>query len=136
MEIKHFALAGISAGLVIFIVSMVVGMVVQSVFPYNLLELGGMRAGNDPLMILFFLHPWVLAFAMVFVYEKLGRGIQGSPMSRGKTFGLMMWIVVSIPSEFLVYSSMDYPIGFTLQSFFGSLIYMVLSSMVIARIMR
>jgi len=136
MDSKRFLLAGISAGIVILVVSMVVGILVQLAFPYNIFDLGGMRAQDDPVMALYFLHPWVLAFAMAFAYDKFGGAIQGDLTSKGTTFGIIMWILVSIPSAFLVYSSMNYPIGFTLQSVLGSLIYMPLSGLVIAKVMK
>lgn len=53
----------------------------------------------------------------------------------GQRFGLLMWVAVSIPQAFLVYSSMDYPVGFTIQSIVGSLVYMVAAGVTIVHLM-
>jgi hypothetical protein len=120
--------SGILAGVVITIVSFIVNATVGMVWPYNVLELGGMRAATDPMMLLFFLHPWVLGFALSYAYPYAEKSLKGD----GKAFGLLMWIVVSIPSAFLVYTSMNYPIGFTVSSVVGSLLYMLAAGMAIA----
>jgi hypothetical protein len=73
---------------------------------------------------------------MAIVYSKLGSAIKGTPMQKGVKFGLIMWLVSSLPSVFIVYTSMNYPIGFSLDSLLGSLIYMPLAGVVIAKIMK
>jgi hypothetical protein len=97
------------------------------------LNLGGMRsATTDPIMILFFVYPWVLAFAMTCVYLKIEGLLEGDWMAKGKQFGCIIWVVAGIPSAFLVWSSMNYPIGFTINSLVGSLLYMIAGGIVIA----
>lgn len=135
MNAKGVLSAGIAAGIVITVISLVTGMVVQSIWPYDIFTLGGMRAKNDPIMILFFLHPFVLAGAMATVYSKLGGALSGDAVQKGKTFGLLLWLAVSLPSAFLVYTSMNYPIGFTISSIVGSLLYMPAAGITIAKIM-
>jgi hypothetical protein len=66
---KKIFVSGIAAGIVILLVGSIVNYLVQFVFPYNIFELGGMRSIDDPLMMLFFLHPFVLAFALAVVYS-------------------------------------------------------------------
>ena len=44
-----------------------------------------------------------------------------------------MWIVVDITSAFLVFSSMDYPIGFTVNSVAGSLLDTLIAGIIIAK---
>ena len=86
------------------------------------------------MMILYLLHPFVLAFALSYIYPMLEKNFKGSYIDKGKSFGIAMWIIVSIPSAFLVYSSMTYPIGFTVQSVIGGLLSMLAAGIVIARI--
>ncbi len=133
---KKVLKAGILAGIVITIVSFLSQYIVNLVWPYDVLSLGGMRAATDPIMLLFFAHPGVLALAMAYVFEKTKGSFKGDHKTAGKKFGLLMWIVVSIPSAFLVYTSMNYPIGFTVNSVIGSFFYMIAAGITIARSME
>jgi hypothetical protein len=123
---------GILAGIAIFVVMWIVSLAAQAIFAYDVLKLDGMRAVTDPIMILFFVYPWVLAFAMTCVYLKIERLLEGDWMAKGKQFGCIIWIVAGIPSAFLIWSSMNYPIGFTISSLVGSLLYMIAGGIVIA----
>lgn len=135
-DFRKFLVAGILGGIVIFIVSWIVDYFTQMVWPYNVLELGGMRAVTDPVMLLFFLHAWVMAFALAFVYPYLKGNLEGTIGHKGAKFGFIAWIVASIPSAFIVYTSMNYPIGFTFNSVVGSLLYMLAAGITIARFME
>jgi hypothetical protein len=73
---------------------------------------------------------------MAFAYTYAKGSLKGNYMKKGEKFGLIMWIVVSIPSAFLVFTSMDYPIGFTVNSIVGPLIYMLAVGAVIAKLME
>jgi hypothetical protein len=49
---------------------------------------------------------------------------------------LLGWVVYGIPSAFIVFSSMDYPIGFTVNSVIGSLLYMLGAGITITRLSK
>ena len=103
MDLKKFLFAGFAGGVVISVLSFIVDKIVQLVWPYNVLELGGMRAVNDPIMLLFFLHPWVLSFCLAYAYGQIKFFFPGDRAMEGQRFGLLMWVAVSIPQAFLVY---------------------------------
>ena len=65
MNAKKFLISGILAGIVIWIISFVFDSLAMMSFPYNIMDLGGMRSINDPLMLLFFAHYWVISFVIV-----------------------------------------------------------------------
>ena len=134
MKLKQILIGGILAGIVIEVISMAVSWLAQSIWNYDVLKLAGMRTINDPVSILFFVYPWVLGFALVCVYSYFEKALEGNYVAKGWKFGLLMWIVVSISSAFLVFASMDYPIGFTVNSLIGPLIYMLVTGIVIAKI--
>jgi hypothetical protein len=136
MKAGRFLASGILGGIVILIVSMIVSFAVQAAFGFNMLMLSGMRSISDPIMALFFLHPFVLSFAMTYAYGYIKGSLKGNYMKKGEKFGLIMWIVISIPSAFLVFSSMDYPVGFTVNSIVGPLIYMLAAGIVIAKLIE
>lgn len=134
MKLKQILIGGILAGIVIEVISMTFSWLTQSIWQYNVLKLAGMRTINDPVSILFFVYPWVLGFALVCVYLYFEKALEGNYIAKGWKFGLLMWVVVSISSAFLVFASMDYPIGFTVNSVIGPLIYMLVTGIVIAKI--
>jgi len=134
MKLKQILIAGILAGIVIEVISMAFSWLAQSIWNYDVLKLAGMRTINDPVSILFFVYPWVLGFALVCVYSYFEKALEGNYVTKGWKFGLLMWVVVSISSAFLVFVSMDYPIGFTVNSVIGPLIYMLVTGIVVAKI--
>jgi len=135
MKLKGILISGLVSGLIIFVVWMIVSMAVQLLAPYDVLKLSGMRDKEDPLMLLFFLYPWVIGFALAVVYSYMGKSLQGTAVHKGQMFGKLMWLVTSLPSAYIVYTSMDYPIAFTATSGVASLIYMPIAGIAIAKLM-
>jgi hypothetical protein len=136
MKIVKIILAGILGGIAILIISMLFSMLFQAAFGYDIMKLDGMRTINDPIMALFFLYPFVISFTVAILYAKTRKAFSGTTMQQGTSLGLIAWIVASIPSAFIVFSSMNYPIGFTINSIAGPLIYMVIAGIIIAKIMQ
>lgn len=134
MEPKKFLASGFLAGLVIFIVWMAADLAVQQVWYYDPMKIAGMRAVDDPLMYLFWIYPWVLGFAMTLLYPHFGESFAGDYMTKGRTYGFLIWLVSGFASAYVIYTSMDYPIGFMVSQFIGSLLYCVLAGIAIARI--
>ena len=134
MKWKQIIVGGIVSGIVILIIDLIFSWLTQTIWQYNVLELSGMRTIDDPIAILFFVYPWVLGFALSIVYSHLGKALNGNSISKGLKFGLLMWIAIGFTSAFLVFSSMDYPIGFTVNTIISSLIYILLASIVISKI--
>jgi hypothetical protein len=125
LETKTIVVSGIVAGIVVLGLSMIVSTATQALFDYNVLTLVGMRSVNDPISTLFFLHPFVVALSMATLYDFAKKSFTGTSIRKGIALGLLGWIVYGIPSAFIVFSSMDYPIGFTVNSVIGSLLYML-----------
>lgn len=127
---------GIIAGIVVLVVSMALSYFFQAIFNYNVLELAGMRSINDPTMALFFVFPWVIGFAMAILYNYTKDSFKGTTKQKGISLGLLGWIVYAIPSAFIVFSSMNYPIGFTVNSIIGPLAYMIAAGITITRLSK
>ena len=136
LETRTIVVSGIVAGIVVLVLSMIISTATQALFNYNVLSLAGMRSVNDPVSLLFFLHPFVLALAMAILYDFTKKSFTGTPMRKGIMLGLLGWIVYGIPSAFIVFSSMDYPIGFTINSVIGSLIYMLGAGITITKLSK
>lgn len=133
MDMKKFFVSGVLSGIVIAIIWMLTNVLVSIIWPtYDVLKLGGMRLTCDPVMLLFFFYPWIYGFIMTYAYQKIESVFKGSYVNKGKAFGLLMWLVIVIPSAFVVYTSMDYPIAFTFNQIIGGLIQMLAAGIVIA----
>ena len=132
MRWKHIVLGGVISGIIIIIIDMIFSWLTQTIWQYNILELSGMRGVDDPIAVLFFVYPWVLGFALCIVYSYIINNSNGK--LNGLKFGFMMWIAIGFTSAFLVFSSMNYPIGFTVNSFISSLIYIPVAGIVISKI--
>jgi len=134
MDFKKFVLAGILGGIIITILMMVVGTVMEMLFGYSAVALDGMRAMNDPIMMLFFLYGFVIAFTMAFVYPFIN--LQGNWKKKGTHFGLLCFVLAGIPSIWVVWTSMNYPIGFTVYQIIGGIIYYAIGGMIITKLME
>ena len=134
MKWKEIIVGGIIVGFIIMLIDIIIGGIFQFILPYDIFKLGGMRKIDDPIMLLFFIHPWVLSFTLSFVYSYFEKALNGNYIAKGWKFGLLMWIVIFVPYTFLVFTSMDYPIGFYVNSIIPPIFYMILSGVVIAKI--
>jgi hypothetical protein len=133
MKCKEIIVGGIIVGFMIMLIDIIIGGIFQLVLPYDIFELGGMRTIDDPIMLLFFIHPWVLSFTLSFVYSYFEKTLDGNYITKGWKFGFLMWIVIFVPYTFLVFASMEYPIGFYVNSIIPPFFYMILSGIVIAK---
>ena len=133
MKAKQIIISGILAGFVILIISQIVNYFVAMLLPYTVLSLGGMRPVNDPIMLLFFLFPFVISFAMAIAYSKISSAFSGNWKSKGFQFGSIAWLLYALPSIYVVFTSMDYPLGFTISRIAGSLIYLFAAALIVAK---
>jgi hypothetical protein len=136
LETKTIVVSGIVAGIVVLALSMIVSTATQALFDYNVMTLVGMRSVNDPIGMLFFLHPFVVGLAMAILHDFTKKSFTGTAFRKGTVLGLLGWIVYGIPSAFIVFSSMDYPIGFTVNSVIGSLLYMLGAGITITKLSK
>jgi hypothetical protein len=136
LEAKTIVISGLVAGIVVLALSMIISTVTQALFGYNVLALAGMRSVNDPVSFLFFLFPFVVGVAMAILYDFTKKSFTGTATRKGVVLGLLGWIVYGVPSAFIVFSSMNYPLGFTVNSVIGSLVYMLGAGITITQLSK
>ena len=134
LDIKKIVVGGIAAGIAIFIVSFIVDYIIDMFLHYDIFSLGGMKAKEDPMMMLFFLSPIVMGFAMSTAFQKFKDSFKSKGVCRGKAFGIYVWLLAGLPSAFIVYTTMNYPIGFTYSNVLGSLLYMIAAGIVLEKV--
>ena len=136
MDCKRFVLSGVASGILILVIMTLFGFITQIIAPYDITSIGGMRALDDPIMALFFLAPFVIGFVTTYVYELTKKAFNGDKKSKALKLTLIMYLVYVVPSEFIILTSMTYPIGFHLDNLVGGLIYLTFASFVIVKIMK
>ena len=121
-DTKNIVLAGFSGGVVLLVFMFVFSRIAAAIAPFDIATLGGMRAMNDPVMALFFLYPFVLSFVAAILFDVIKDSLKGTVLSKGLTFGLLLFMLQTIPSIFVIFTSMTYPFGFHLSTFLYGII--------------
>ena len=116
MNAKNIIAGGFIGGIALLIVNFVISALIMLIAPYDALTLGGMRPAEDPLMFFFFAYPVVLSFAAAVVFDLVKDALQGSPASKGMMFGAALILLYTVPSVFITFTSMNYPVGFYLEN--------------------
>jgi hypothetical protein len=111
---KKIFIATLAGGLFLALCELVFTQVANAVKPYNMLAIEGMRSATDPVMLLFFAYPFVLAFTSSLVFDTVEKTLDGQPLRKGIGFGVILFLLVTLPSLFVIFSSMHYPAGFYL----------------------
>ena len=138
MDLRKILIAGIASGILLFIAQFAFSMIGNLIAPYDVFAIGGMRGRDDPVMLLFFAYPFVLSFTSAIVFDRvkaaLGGSCCGGSCCAGFTFGLILLLLVTVPSMFVMYSSMSYPIGFYIGNLLVGIIGFPAVGMLYARI--
>lgn len=88
------------------------GYLVNLVLPVDINQYAGMRPMNDPVMNLFYLYPFVIAFATALVFDIVRGCLNGSAIQKGLMFGGILLAVMTVPSLYVMYTSMTWPLDF------------------------
>lgn len=101
-------LTGLLAGAVMLGLGMLVGQVFQLIDPSLKTEYENpnlFRPWTDPLMLLYFVEPFVMGIIMAWLWDMTKSVIKGNTLlEKGIYFGLIYW-VISIPGMIMSYSS-------------------------------
>ncbi len=131
---RFVLVAGLAGGIWIFLASFLLGGIAALISPYNILDLAGMRSVHDPVMILFFPYPFVLSFAAAIVFSLVNPALSGNTVRKGLMFGAILILISTIPSNYVVFSSMDYPAGFYLANILTGVIGLPVLGILFSRI--
>jgi len=111
---KKIFIAALAGGVLLTLCQVVFSWMANAVAPYDIFATGGMRYATDPIMLLFFAYPFVLAFTSSLVFDTVEKALDGQTLRKGIGFGVILLLLVTIPSLFVIYTSMEYPAGFYL----------------------
>ena len=135
-ECKKIAIAGITAGIAILILMVVINVMVNMVIPADMSQYGGMRATDDPVMIPFFFYPFVVAFAATIIFDVVKDSLEGTPVRKGLMFGALFLIIMTIPSLYVMITSMTWPVGFYISTAFWEIISFPLMGILFTKIWK
>jgi len=87
------------------------------------------RANSDPLMLLFFAHPFLLALVLFWIWKKV-KNIFGN---NGLKFGFAYWIIAVIPGMFATYASMPYSFLMVLSWTISGLVQAIIAGLILSK---
>lgn len=104
---KKIILSGLLAGVLMLIAGFAVSFIFGLIFPGLQTEYmsGVFRPWTDPLMMLYFLFPFVTGLVFAWAWDLTKRNFKGTLWQRGAKFGMFIWVVCSIPGMLITYSS-------------------------------
>lgn len=121
MRVKNIVTMGFAGGAFLFVLLFGLNMAMNLIIPYDIPAFGGMRPMDDPVMLLFFAYPFVLSFAAAWVFDRINDAVTGSGREKGVAFGMLLIVLVALPSNYAMYTSMDWPVSF----YIGNLIWAI-----------
>lgn len=100
----------IGPGLLLGVIMLIVGMIVSYLFmliPSVSADYpsGFMRAWQDPVMMLFFLYPFILGLAFAWLWAKTKTSFKGK--MRGCYFGWLLFFLTTFPGMWITYTSFN-----------------------------
>jgi hypothetical protein len=111
MQLKKIVIMGILGGFLLLITSHPVGIIANALIPCDIFNIPGMCPMTDPIAALFLLSPFSLAFAGTILFDFMHVVLKGKKVRKGVVFGLLLFILVTIPNQFAIRSSMKFPAG-------------------------
>ncbi|OGK45007.1 hypothetical protein A2957_01090 [Candidatus Roizmanbacteria bacterium RIFCSPLOWO2_01_FULL_38_11] len=102
----------IKRGLLAGVVTLVLGLVLQQgialVFPSIMTEYQNtaiFRPWEDPLMIIYFVYPFIFGLVAAYLWNMLEKEIKGKPLEKALRFAKIYFIIATIPGMFISYTS-------------------------------
>ena len=134
MNIRAVVVSTIAGGILLTILSIIFSLVANAVAPYDIFSIGGMRAITDPIMALYFLYPFVFALTTAIVFGFVKGSLKWK--NPGAQFGLLLFLIATVPSMFMIFASMTYPIGFYIENILGGIISFPLLGILFASVWK
>lgn len=135
---KKVILPGLAAGLAVLCLSLGFNFFFNLLFPAlsaEYLNQSIFRPWSDPMMQLFFLHPFIMGLALAFVWDRTKNAINGkNALERGFYFGGFIFLVATIPGMFVTFSSFQVSPGLVLSWTLSGLLQVITGSLILAKL--
>lgn len=132
---KKIILKGLTAGTVLLIVSFLSLLLLVKLFP------GIAEQYYDPMFSLeggkswmFFLHPYILSFAIAWFWSRFKTLFNGSYWLRGLEVGLVYALIAILPSMWMIYSALSVSLTLVISWGIYGMLQAVISGIISARL--
>lgn len=104
----------LTAGVIMLFVGFGMNIIFEALFPQLAREYQNsslFRPWTDPLMMVFFFYPFILAFSLSYLWEKVHTHFESiSMLNTIRNFTLFYFLIASVPGMFISYTT--FPISF------------------------
>lgn len=136
-NIYDISLYSLAAGVVIFLVSYGGLFVAIRLFPQFFVDyINPMFNSDGSRDLYFYIHPFVLSFALAVFWSRFSRLFTGSIPAIGIEFGIIYTFVALVPVMWITYSAMDVNMSMILSWLLYGLVQTVTAGMVFALLRR
>ncbi|MDB5210261.1 MAG: hypothetical protein JWQ30_1088 [Sediminibacterium sp.] len=131
---KKIFLSGLTAGIILFIISYGGLYVAIRCFPSFFVDYNNpLFNSNGSRDTLFYSHAFIFSFALSWFWERFKSLFKGHFILRGLEFGLVYGIIALVPVMWITFSSLDITVTMVLSWFFYGLCQAVIAGVVFAR---
>ena len=105
---KKVVIFGLVAGALMLGVSIVLSLIISSIFPEAMAEYSNaeiFRQWVDPLMYYFFLHPFLMGVILSFIWLKVRGLIDEEGLKKGLVYGFYVWLFFGVPGMLMTIST-------------------------------
>lgn len=131
---KIFSL-GLIAGVILFIISYGGLYIAIQYFPQFFVSYNNPLFNSDGSRdILFYMHAFIISFALAFVWVRFKSLFKGPFILRGLSFGFIYGLVALLPVMWITFSSLDIPIIMVLSWLLYGLVQSVVAGILFAKL--
>ncbi|GCC50378.1 hypothetical protein SanaruYs_05930 [Chryseotalea sanaruensis] len=106
---KKIILIGLAGGILVLVIGMLTGKIYEVLAPSIKTEFQNtnlFRPWIDPIMSLYFVHPFLLGIILAWVWSKVNPVISAdTDLKKGLWFGLFVWMAATLPGMLISYAS-------------------------------
>ncbi len=129
---KKLIVPGLISGVAMLVAGMVLNRLYYLVVPALAQEYENpamFRPWSDPLMMLFFLYPFILGFVLAFLWGKVKTLTGGKALK----FALFYWVIASIPGMFVTYTSFTVSLAMVVSWSLNGFIQALIAGLIFSR---
>ena len=132
---KKVLTSGLIAGIILFIVSYGGLYLTIKFFPQLFVTYNNPLFNSDGSRdVLFYLHAFIISFALSWFWERFKGMFNGPPLLRGLEFGLVYALVALLPVMWITFSSLDITLTMVVSWFLYGLFQALLAGMIFAKL--
>jgi hypothetical protein len=132
---KKIFLSGLIAGSILFILSYGGLYIAVQFFPNLFVEYNNPLFNSDGSRdILFYLHAFIISFALAWFWDRLKGLFKGTLILRGLEFGFVYSMVALLPVMWITFSALDISVTMVLSWFLYGLTQAIIAGLVFAKI--